>query len=324
MSGIDRVHHGVHGESARRPPPRMTYTVANTDPDLDRVDRYVHARIADLSRSRIQDLIKQGMITLNAKTTKPSAELRVGDVIVVTIPPPQSTEVIAQDIPLDVLFEDEHLIVINKQSGLVVHPAAGNLDGTLVNALLHHCDDLSGIGGELRPGIVHRLDKETSGCMVIAKHDKAHTLLAEQFAERHIRKLYLAAVNGMPKERSGRIENSLGRHPVDRKRMSVQHDGTGKNSITEWEIVGEHQGCALVLCTLLTGRTHQIRVHMREVLLCPILGDALYGQPTRQKLKAERLLLHAWKLAFDHPISKLRMEFMSPVPAMFTPWMAAK
>lgn len=301
----------------------MELEVAAEDTHLNRLDRWLQSKLPELSRSRLQDLIKEGLITVNGKASKPSAELRTGDKIEVTIPEPVSTEVVAQDIPLQVLYEDQDLIVINKASGLVVHPAAGNPDGTLVNALLHHCDDLSGIGGELRPGIVHRLDKETSGCMVVAKHDRAHALLAEQFAHRRISKLYLAAVNGIPKERSGRIENMIGRHPVDRKRMAVLFDGTGKNAVTEWKIVGEHQGCALILCTLLTGRTHQIRVHMRDVLQCPILGDALYGHPSKQKVKVGRLLLHAWKLAFEHPMTTRRMEFKAEVPEEFKPWMAA-
>ncbi len=300
----------------------MDFEVSSTDTDLSRLDRFLHARMPELSRSRLQDLIKSGLVLVNGKPSKPSAELRIGDKISVTIPEPKSTAVVAQDIPIKVLFEDEHLIVIDKDPGIVVHPAAGNPDGTLVNALMHHCEDLSGIGGELRPGIVHRLDKETSGCMVVAKHDRSHGLLAEQFAHRRISKLYLAALQGMPKERGGRIENMIGRHPVDRKRMAVLFDGTGKNAITEWKIVGEHQGCALVLCTLLTGRTHQIRVHMRDVLQCPILGDTIYAHPPKQRLQPGRLMLHAWKLSFDHPLTLQRMDFMAPVPEAFRPWMA--
>lgn len=300
----------------------MNFEVSATDTGTDRLDRYLQFRLAEMSRSRLQDLIKDGLVLVNDKKAKPSAELRVGDKISVTIPEPVSTEVVAQDIPIDVLYEDADLIVINKASGLVVHPAAGNPDGTLVNALLHHCDDLSGIGGELRPGIVHRLDKETSGCMVVAKHDRAHALLAEQFAHRRISKLYLAAVNGIPKERSGRIENMIGRHPVDRKRMTVLFDGTGKNAITEWKMIGEHEGCALILNTLLTGRTHQIRVHMRDVLQCPILGDTLYGHPPKQKVKTPRLMLHAWRLAFEHPLTLQRMEFKAEIPPGFAPWIA--
>ena len=301
----------------------MDFHVTADDGLNERLDRYLQRKVAEMSRSRLQDLIKEGHVLVNTRPSKPSYELRSGDRIALTVPAVVDVSVQAQDIPLDVLFEDEHIVVINKASGLVVHPAAGNPDGTLVNALLFHCDDLSGIGGEARPGIVHRLDKDTSGCMVVAKHDRAHTLLTEQFAQRRISKLYLAAVNGMPKERSGRFENMIGRHPVDRKRMAVLFDGTGKNAITEWKIVGEHSGTALVLCTLLTGRTHQIRVHMRDCLQCPILGDVIYGHPPRQKVKTERLMLHAWRLAFEHPITMRRMEFKAEVPADFAPWLSS-
>lgn len=300
----------------------MNFEVSATDTCIDRLDRYLQTKLPEMSRARLQDLIKDGAVLVNDRKSKASAMLRAGDKIGVIIPEPVSTEVVAQDIPIDVLFEDEHLIVINKASGLVVHPAAGNPDGTLVNALLHHCEDLSGIGGELRPGIVHRLDKETSGCMVVAKHDRAHALLADQFAQRRISKLYLAAVNGIPKERRGRIENMIGRHPVDRKRMAVLFDGTGKNAITEWEMLCETQGCALILNTLLTGRTHQIRVHMRDVLQCHILGDSLYGHPSKQRIQVSRMLLHAWRLAFEHPFTMRRMEFKAAVPEEFSPWMA--
>lgn len=300
----------------------MQFEVSATDGVDERLDRFLQRQVADLSRSRLQDLIRDGQVKVNGKGSKPSYELRAGDKIDLTIPEPASTEVVAQDIPIDVLYEDADLIVINKASGLVVHPAAGNEDGTLVNALLHHCDDLSGIGGELRPGIVHRLDKDTSGCMVVAKHDRSHALLSEQFAHRRISKIYLAAVNGMPKEKSGRIENMIGRHPVDRKRMTVLYDGSGKNAITEWKVAGEYKGCALILCTLLTGRTHQIRVHMRDILQCPILGDVIYGHPSKQKVKVDRLLLHAWRLAFDHPMTTKRMEFKAEAPPEFSPWMA--
>lgn len=301
----------------------MLWEVAKEDLAFDRLDRLLQSRMPDFSRARLQELIKQGLVTVNGKAAKPSAEVKAGDRIEVTIPEPVCTAVEAQDIPLRVLFEDEHLVVLDKASGMVVHPAAGNPDGTLVNALLHHCGDLSGLGGELRPGIVHRLDKETSGCLVVAKHDRAHVLLAEQFAHRRVGKIYLAAVNGVPKQASGRIENFIGRHPVDRKRMAVLFDGTGKKAVTEWRCASEVDGCALIVCTLLTGRTHQIRVHMRDVLQCPILGDALYAHPPKQKIQVPRLMLHAWKLAFDHPVTLRRMELEADIPEEFSPWIRA-
>ncbi len=286
-----------------------------------RLDKHLALRLTDLSRSRLQDLIRDGHITLNGRPTKASAALKVGDAIAVVIPEAAPVQVVAQDIPFEVLFEDADILVLDKPPGLVVHPAAGNPDGTLVNALLHHCDDLSGIGGELRPGIVHRLDKDTSGCMVVAKNDLAHRRLTEAFSERRLSKIYLAAINGLPRERAGRIENRIGRHPVDRKRMAILYDGAGKEAVTEWEQVGEHQGCALIRCRLLTGRTHQIRVHMKEGLGHPILGDPIYGHVSRQKVAVPRLMLHAWKLALNHPIHDQPLQFEARIPAEFAPWL---
>ncbi|HRJ08998.1 MAG TPA: RluA family pseudouridine synthase [Prosthecobacter sp.] len=286
-----------------------------------RLDKHLAARLGDLSRARIQDLIREGHIKLNDRPAKASAALKAGDAVRVVIPEVAPVEIVAQDIPLEVLFEDKDILVLNKPPGLVVHPAAGNPDGTLVNALLHHCDDLSGIGGEARPGIVHRLDKDTSGCMVVAKNDIAHRRLTEAFSERRLAKIYLAVINGIPLEKHGRIENRIGRHPVDRKRMAVLYDGAGKEAVTEWEQRSEHQGCALIQCRLLTGRTHQIRVHMRECLGHPILGDPIYGHPSRQRAPAARLMLHAWKLAFQHPIHDQPLSFEARVPEEFAPWM---
>lgn len=293
-------------------------------PQAIRLDQFLHEQLPDVSRTRLQDLIKDGHILLNGSTAKPRTHLRPEDRITVTLPEPKAVEVVAQDIPLDVLFEDEHLIVINKPAGLVVHPAAGNPDGTLVNALLHHCKNLSGIGGELRPGIVHRLDKETSGCLVAAKHDLAHTRLTEAFSTRSLTKIYLAAVQGLPLKEQGRIENRIGRHPTDRKRMAVTTSPlVGKEAVTEWRQVAVHQNCALIECRLLTGRTHQIRVHMKEDLKTPILGDTIYAQPQRQSPQMPRLMLHAWKLAFTHPITQKELAFEAAIPPEFAPWIAS-
>ncbi|MES2595127.1 MAG: RluA family pseudouridine synthase [Verrucomicrobiota bacterium] len=300
----------------------MEWTLSDAAETGSRLDKHLAARFSDLSRARVQDLIKEGHVTLNGRPAKASASLRMGDQLTMTIPEAVPVEVVAQDIPLDVLFEDKDILVLNKSPGLVVHPAAGNPDGTLVNALLHHCDDLSGIGGEMRPGIVHRLDKDTSGCMVVAKNDIAHRRLTEAFAERRLSKIYLAAINGLPKETSGRVQNMIGRHPVDRKRMSVLYDGSGKEAVTEWEQIATFKGSALIRCKLLTGRTHQIRVHMRESLGHPILGDPIYGNPKRQVVPVTRLMLHAWKLSFHHPIHDQPMNFEAPVPEEFWSWMA--
>ena len=285
-----------------------------------RLDKHLTQRMPDLSRTRLQDLIKEGHITLNGRSVKAGAILKAGDAIQVTIPEIVAVEVKAQDIPLTILFEDGDIVVLDKAPGLVVHPADGNPDGTLVNALLHHVKDLSGIGGEMRPGIVHRLDKDTSGCMVVAKHDIAHRRLSEAFSERRLTKIYLAVVNGVPKEAGGRIQNQLGRHPVDRKRMAILYDGAGKEAVTEWTCLGEHSGCALIQNRLLTGRTHQIRVHMKEGLGLPILGDPIYGHPNRQRVHTPRLMLHAWKLAFQHPIHDKPMSFEAAIPPEFRPW----
>ena len=300
----------------------VQFAIETQDGAGERLDRFLQRKMPDVSRSRLQDLIRDGHATLNARAAKPSALLKNGDAVAIAIPEAAPVGVKAQDIPIDVLFEDEHLIVINKSPGLVVHPAAGNPDGTLVNALLHHCDDLSGIGGEMRPGIVHRLDKETSGCMVVAKHDRAHVRLTEQFSDRRISKLYLAAIAGLPRalEAGGLLRNKIGRHPVDRKRMAVLYDGAGKEAVTEWRHLSTHGGCALILCRLLTGRTHQIRVHMKECLLAPILGDPLYGHPSRQPIPSTRLMLHAWRLAFEHPVTSIPLAFEAPIPAEFEPW----
>lgn len=299
----------------------MEILVPEPQPASARLDHFLQTRLPDLSRTRIQSLIKQGCIRLNGAATKAHAHLRPGDRVSVEVPEAAAVATLPQDIPLDILFEDEHLIVVNKPAGLVVHPAAGNPDGTLVNALLHHCRNLSGIGGELRPGIVHRLDKETSGCLVAAKDDLSHTRLTHAFSERRVTKIYLAAVNGVPVAESGRIENRLARHPVDRKRMaSTAKPGTGKEAVTEWRRLSVHEGCALLECRLLTGRTHQIRVHLRECLKTPILGDTIYAQPQRQLLRMPRLMLHAWKLAFAHPITGVALDFAAPIPAEFAPW----
>lgn len=288
-----------------------------------RLDRFLQNSVPDMSRSRLQDLIREGHVTINDKVPKASAKLKRDDLIRLTVPEATAVAVEAQDIPLTVLYEDTDILVLDKASGLVVHPAAGNPDGTLVNALLHHCNDLSGIGGELRPGIVHRLDKDTSGCIVVAKHDRAHRQLTDAFSNRRITKIYLAAVQGHPAMDSGRIENTMGRHPVDRKRQAIIHDGTGKTAITEWEVAGQFEDSALIQCRLLTGRTHQIRVHMKEALRCPILGDPIYSNLAKQSPKVTRLMLHAWKLAFEHPMTLRPLSFEATVPTEFTPWKAS-
>lgn len=277
-----------------------------------RLDHFLAIRLLHLSRSRLQALIKEGHIVVAGCPAKPSEKLRSGQVIAVHEPDAAPMEgTTAEELPLEILFEDDDLLVVNKAPGMVVHPAAGNPTGTLVNALLHHCTALSGIGGEQRPGIVHRLDKETSGCLVVAKNDLAHQGLSRQFAERKVLKVYLALINGhLGIKKTGVIETGIARHPVHRKKMAVV--GHGRTSKTDFRVLRELPGASLVECTLHTGRTHQIRVHMKH-LGHPLLGDALYGK----RGKYARQMLHAWKLGFTHPRTEKWMEFQSAVPHDF-------
>jgi 23S rRNA pseudouridine1911/1915/1917 synthase len=281
-----------------------------------RVDVYLVAQLPECSRSRIQSLIHEGHILVNGRATKPKKNLKAGNKIQVTLPEPKVSGVEAQDIAIEVLFEDSSLLVVNKASGMVVHPAAGSPNETLVNALLFHCKTLSGIGGVARPGIVHRLDKDTSGCLVVAKDDVTHRHLSEQFAERKVSKEYLTVVQGCPGDLSGRIVNRIGRHPVNRLRMAVLEEPAGKVAITDYEVLQRHENSALVRCRLLTGRTHQIRVHMKT-LHTPILGDEVYAHPSRQIDQVSRLMLHSWKLGFIHPKSGRPMAFTAEIPESF-------
>lgn len=291
-----------------------------------RLDQYLCSRLPELSRARIQALIKEGNILAQEAVCKAKTPVERGMRISVQIPDPVRTETLPQNLPLDILYEDEHIIVLNKQSGMVVHPAAGNPDGTLVNALLHHCGNLAGIGGKERPGIVHRLDKDTSGCIVVAKNDRAHTSLCSQFAERSTQKLYLSVTQGCLKEPEGTVFTNIGRHPVNRMKMAVVNPGSGRPAITDYRLLHYDPvtDSSLVLCSLHTGRTHQIRVHMLH-LGHPLIGDAIYAaHPTRQKAKTGRLMLHAWFLSFNHPANpSRRMRFFAPIPSEFSPWLDA-
>jgi 23S rRNA pseudouridine1911/1915/1917 synthase len=277
-----------------------------------RLDQFLAASLPALSRSRLQDLIREGHVTLNGATVKPGARLRSGDAVAFAEPPVAASETQAEDIALDVLFEDDDLIVLNKPAGMVVHPAAGNWEGTIVNALLHHCPALSGIGGTQRPGIVHRLDKETSGCLVAAKNDAAHQSLSRQFAGREVTKIYLTLAAGTFARLSGTIDAPIGRHPVQRKKMTVVKGERGRASSTTYRVLGPCAGGSLVECTLHTGRTHQIRVHLKH-LGHPVLGDDTYGK----RGPFARQMLHAWKLGFTHPRTGERMNFQAPIPPDF-------
>lgn len=299
-----------------------------------RLDKLLAEALPDISRSRLKALIKDSNVSVTSlgatKTIKsPSYSVKSGEIFSVTTPEPESAEPLAENIPLDIIFEDDHLIVVNKPAGMVVHPAAGSPSATLVNALLYHCgDSLSGIGGVKRPGIVHRIDKETSGLLVMAKHDKAHTGLSEQFAAHTTERRYIAVCKGHPTPLSGRIEGDIARHPVDRKRMAVTERG-GRWAVTHYRALTTYaqNGTALatqIECKLETGRTHQIRVHMAHIGH-PLIGDPVYGSknrlsnkvkgPVRASLQSfSRQALHAKSLGFIHPISGEAFKFDSDLP----------
>ena len=294
----------------------MTLEVDSPQP---RLDAFLAAQFKEHSRSRLQELIKEGHILVNDSSAKPRQALNVGDVISIEIPEPVPLELVPQDLPLDILHEDEDLIVINKAHGMVVHPANGNPDGTLVNALLYHCrGQLTDINGGDRPGIVHRLDKDTSGCIVVAKTDRAMKSLLTQFAERETTtKVYLAITTRPPLKEADHIFTNIGRHPVNRQQMAVLDPGAGKPAITDYEVLSKKEdGTCLVQCTLHTGRTHQIRVHLKHAG-APILADPIYGKKSDL---SPRLMLHAHQLGFLHPVTNQPVLHTAPLPEEFTPW----
>src|SRR5437588_7820110 len=278
-----------------------------------RLAQFPARELPTFSRSRLQQLIRQQLVTLNGSPARPRDAVRSGDCIEVNEPAPEKIDHQPEPIPLDVLYEDEDLIVINKPAGMVVHPGAGQRDHTLVNALLHHFPKLSGIGGKERPGIVHRLDKETSGCLVVAKTDVAHRGLAAQFEARTIEKIYLALVAGKLRRRTGTIEEKIGRHPVDRQRMSVASK-RGRAAKTEYRVISASDEMSLLECKLHSGRTHQIRVHLHH-LGHPVLGDKVYGAKFAKIFP--RQMLHAWKLGFQHPRTEERRNFEAPLSPDF-------
>jgi 23S rRNA pseudouridine1911/1915/1917 synthase len=278
-----------------------------------RVDKYLNKKFEDKSRSYMQGLIEEGLVKVNGKEVKSNYKVKAGDRISVNIPEPVELDVKAEDIKLDVIYEDSDVIVVNKPQGMVVHPAVGNYSGTLVNALLSHCSDLSGINGVMRPGIVHRIDKDTSGVLVVAKNDNAHSKLSEQLKDHSMTRVYIALVEGRIKNDSGTVDAPLGRHPVDRLRYAVVKEG--KRAVTHYEVIERYSNTTLVQCKLETGRTHQIRVHMAYIGH-PLVGDPVYGVK-KQKFKLEGQLLHAKILGFYHPTTGEYMEFESPLPEHF-------
>jgi len=274
-----------------------------------RIDRYLARELRQFSRTRLQQLIRDGFVRLNGKTGRPSDCVRTGDRVALREPPPEKIENQPEAIPLDILFEDEDLLVLNKPAGLVVHPGAGHREHTLVNALLSHCPNLSGIGGQERPGIVHRLDKDTSGCLVVAKNDEAHRGLSSQFAARTVEKVYLALVSGKLRKSAGTIEEKIARHPVHRQRMAAI-SSRGRAAKTEYRVVASGKDASLIECQLHSGRTHQIRVHLRH-LGHPVLGDKLYAPKLAKNFP--RQMLHAWKLGFEHPRTRAWKKFEAPL-----------
>jgi 23S rRNA pseudouridine1911/1915/1917 synthase len=280
-----------------------------------RLDRFLALELTDFSRSRLQALIEAGFVRLNAQKPRPRDVVRTDDLIAVEVPPAEKIEAAAEAIPLRILFEDDDLLVLDKAAGMVVHPGAGNAEHTLVNALLSHCAVLSGIGGKERPGIVHRLDKETSGCLVVAKNDATHRDLSRQFAARTVKKTYLALVAGRLRNTSGSIDAPIARHPIHRQRMSISKSLRGRSALTEYRVVKSGAEMSLVECELHSGRTHQIRVHLHH-LGNPILGDKLYAPKLAKDFP--RQMLHAWRLGFTHPRTGESQQFEAPLPADFT------
>jgi 23S rRNA pseudouridine1911/1915/1917 synthase len=275
------------------------------------------------SRARIQKFIEAGYVRVNGVTGRAKTPLRPDDLVELWMPPPEPLPyLIAQAMPLDVLFEDGHLIVVNKPAGLTVHPAPGNRDGTLVNGLLHHCPDLPGIGGELRPGIVHRLDKDTTGCIVVAKSQEALVKLQAQIQKRIASRQYLAVVHGQPAADSGTVVAAIGRHSADRKKYAVVHDDSGRHACTHWRVVERLGDYALLRFKLDTGRTHQIRVHCAHIGH-PIVGDPVYSRCRKLPLELPGQALHAVQLGLNHPISGERIVCEAPLPEQFERLLAA-
>ncbi len=288
-----------------------------------RLDAFLRGKFPVASRAALKRLIEQGDVLVNGRIVKPTHSPCAGEKVEIHWPDARPAEAQPEDIPLNILFEDKDLLVLNKPPGLVVHPASGNEEHTLVNALLHHCrGSLSGIGGVARPGIVHRLDKETSGCLVVAKNDQTHLALSEQFAERRVEKIYNAILCGEVARDSGEIRAAIARHPSHRKRMAVRDDDSGRAAHTSWRVLEKLNAATLVEARIHTGRTHQIRVHFQH-LGYPLVGDITYGAKQNKKLveltayEAPRVMLHSRELSFIHPRTEKVMSFESPLPADF-------
>ncbi len=277
----------------------------------ERLDSFIASVQADLSRSRAQKLIAEGFVKLNGSLARVSSRVKEGDHVSLTVPDPEPLEIRPENIALDVVYEDSDIIVVNKPAGMVVHPGAGNYCGTLVNALVSRCPDLSGIGGVARPGIVHRLDKQTSGLIAVAKNDAAHNSLARQLKDRSMSRKYVAVVKGWPRRNEGVVESNIGRHKTHRKKMAVLKEG-GKKAVTLYKVAQRFDSASLLEISLMTGRTHQIRVHMLSIN-CPVIGDPVYGGKDAT-FGMPRQALHAWRLSLVLPVSGSRLELKAPAP----------
>lgn len=292
------------------------YNLNITDENSEkRIDRFLSEYFSEYSRSFFQKLIKEKQILVNKKEIKSNYKLNRDDMVEITIPDPEILDVEPENIPLDILYEDEDLIIVNKPKGMVVHPSAGHYSNTLVNALLYHCkDQLSGINGTMRPGIVHRIDQNTTGSLVVCKNDFSHNSLAEQLKEHSITRKYRAIVHGILKEDEGTIDQPIGRHPIDRKKMAINHKN-GKHAVTHYRVLERFQNFTYIECQLETGRTHQIRVHMSSIHH-PILGDDVYG-PSKCPYHLQGQTLHAMVIGFIHPRTETYLEITAPLPTYF-------
>ena len=290
--------------------------IAGEDENAERIDRYLAERCPDFSRSYLQKLLKEQAVSVNGKAVKANYKVQSRDRIILEIPEAEKADILPEDIPLDILYEDDYLLVVNKPKGMVVHPSAGHMEGTLVNAVMAHCGDhLSGINGVLRPGIVHRIDKDTTGALLVCKDDAVHRDLAEQLKEHSIKRRYRAVVWGNLKEDQGTVEGPIGRHPIDRKKMAVNYKN-GKDAVTHYQVLERFGQYTYIECRLETGRTHQIRVHMASIGH-PLLGDSVYG-PSKNPWKLQGQTLHAMVLGFRHPVTGEYMEFTAPLPEYFS------
>lgn len=295
--------------------PTIHRFVVSEEYEDERADKFIAQLLPECSRSYIQKLIKDGRVTVSGKVLKPSYKIQLSDEICLALPEPEILQITPQNIPLDIIYEDNDLVIINKPKDMVVHPAAGHYDGTLVNALLWHCKDLSGINGVLRPGIVHRIDKDTTGLLIVCKNDICHNCIAEQLKVHSIERTYHAIVCGNIKENSGTVDAPIGRHPDNRKKMSINQTN-GKHAVTHYEVLERFCNYTYVKCNLETGRTHQIRVHMAS-LGHPLLGDEVYGKKSSAFPHTNGQTLHAKTIGFVHPASNDFVSFDSDLPAYF-------